>query len=66
MRTMILSYSETVTVLGHTHVYIRTHSHTHILGGAKVKEHHTGMLSPDRITALAKTPKHLKIKTGKF
>ena len=56
-------------ILTHTH----THTHTY-LGGTKVKEQHTRMLNllcnifylPDGIIALVKTPKHLKIKTGKF
>ena len=73
---------EHIHTRAYTHVHMRafslslshTHTHTHTLGGTKVKEQHTRRLNllcnifylPDRIIALLKTPKHLKIKTGKF
>ena len=71
---------EHIHTRAYTHVHMRafslslSHTHTHTLGGTKVKEQHTRRLNllcnifylPDRIIALLKTPKHLKIKTGKF
>ena len=75
----IVTVLEHIHTCAYTHVqmhaFSHTHTHTHTyLGGTKVKEQHTRMLNllcnifylPDGIIALVKTPKHLKIKTGKF